>query len=238
MSFYEGRLGQLPPTDDRHRVKYPLTAETLPVEPAPPVIGIDWHRNFDRPVPKKNGVITEYFVGLGDLGGIRGGHCVCLKPQPLRDPLSWWDFYNQGAEGACVGFGVARSLSLMNRYRYGAREIYQQAQRQDEWPGEAYSGTSVRAGLDVVRERGPLRLVRGTFKGPILTDGILRNRWAQSMDDVYAAMHSPLYQKRGIVAFLNSWGRGYPHIVYMPAETLNRIVFEEGRGEIAVLTDR
>ncbi len=106
MSFHEGPLGQLPPTDERHRIKYPLTAETLPVEPAPPVIGIDWHRNFDRPVAKKNGIITEYFVGLDDLGSVRGGHCVCLKPQPLRDLLTWWDFYNQGIEGACFPAGT------------------------------------------------------------------------------------------------------------------------------------
>lgn len=241
---FEGPLGQIPPPDDRHRQRYPLTAETLPVEPMPLVIGLDWHTNFDRPITKKRGAITEYWIGLGDLGRVRGGHAVCLKPQPLTDLMVWWDHYDQGREGACVGFATARALSLANRYRYSGRHIYQWAQAHDSWPGSeteepTYSGTSVRAGLDCVRTVGPMRLVRGAYKGPILADGILRNRWAQSIEDAYAAIHSPDYQRRGIFALLNSWGRrGYPHITYIPAETLNRIIFEEGRGEIAVLTDR
>lgn len=35
-----------------------------------------------------------------------------------------------------------------------AREVYHEAQRIDEWPGEAYDGTSVIAGMKVGRARG------------------------------------------------------------------------------------
>lgn len=37
-------------------------------------IGINWYRNFDNPTIVNN----ERWIGLGSLGAIRGGHCVCL----------------------------------------------------------------------------------------------------------------------------------------------------------------
>lgn len=44
----------------------------------PVVLGIDWHANFDKPIPKKVGKLTEHWIGEGDLGMIRGGHAICL----------------------------------------------------------------------------------------------------------------------------------------------------------------
>ena len=38
------------------------------------------------------------------------------------------------------------------------------------------------------------------------------------------------------VRILNSWGRGYPHRVWMPDETLQRLIDEDG--EVALITDR
>jgi hypothetical protein len=38
------------------------------------------------------------------------------------------------------------------------------------------------------------------------------------------------------VRILNSWGRGYPHRVWMPDETLQRLIDEDG--EVALVTDR
>lgn len=37
-------------------------------------IGVNWYRNFDNPVLYNN----ERWIGRSSLGGIRGGHCVCL----------------------------------------------------------------------------------------------------------------------------------------------------------------
>ena len=65
---------------------------------------------------------------------------------------------DQGAEGACVGFGSAGAVAAAPSSRTGitnsyARAWYARAQRLDEWPGEAYSGTSVLAGCLVGRQR-------------------------------------------------------------------------------------
>src|SRR5919198_3144075 len=69
----------------------------------PVVIGVNWYVEFDNPeVDNGNG---DYFVARdGKLTDIRGGHCVCLEPGGEPDPDEWWDFYDQGREGACVGF--------------------------------------------------------------------------------------------------------------------------------------
>jgi hypothetical protein len=66
---------------------------------------------------------------------------------------------NQGKEGACVGFGVADAVNVLrilagaagvNRQLLddaGALDLYHQAQRVDDVPGENYTGTSVLAGM-------------------------------------------------------------------------------------------
>ncbi len=239
--IFEGPLGQLPPSDDKHRVKYPMTAEAVPDDPRPLVIGIPWFASFDRPVARQNGRWTEYIIGIDpdNLGYLRGGHCVCVPMHGHRDTRGWWKFYDQGKEGACVGFGVSRALSLMNRERYDGRELYRTAQRDyDEWEGEAYSGTSVRAGLDVARDRGPVQVRGNRYTGPNVEDGHLVNRWITDMAGVYAAIKWPEMERRGLVPMLQSWGDRYPHLVKMPAETFDKVAFQSGQGDVAVLTDR
>jgi hypothetical protein len=232
--MYEGPLGQRPPSDKRHIEKYPLTAATEPDLPTPVVLGVPWYTNFDRPVAKRSGLAQRYYIGQGDLGRVRGGHCVCLPAYGFRDTPGWWAFYDQGSEGACVGFGVARMLSHLNRKRYDARDIYRRAQRIDEWPGEAYSGTSVRAGLDVVREEGP-RVVRGKHTYTIdLDEGIKENRWALGVEDILNV--TAHVAGDGTVPILNSWGVNYPKAVWLPIETLDRLLREDG--EASIVTDR
>jgi hypothetical protein len=65
---------------------------------------------------------------------------------------------DQGAEGACVGFGSTGAVAAAPSSRpvatdEYARAWYRRAQRLDEWQGEAYDGTSVLAGCLVGRER-------------------------------------------------------------------------------------
>jgi hypothetical protein len=211
--------------------KWPLTAATTPVK-VPVTIGVNWYRAFDTPTKDKSG---HYWIAQGtDLGPIRGGHCVCLKPAGVTDPSSWWDYYNQGAEGACVGFGSSRMMSLLNRKRYDARWLYKEAQLVDEWgstPPE--EGTSVRAGMDILRKRGH-RIRRDGVSGPVrAVEGIAANRWATSVDQVLDVLG---YGHLNYVDILNSWGRGYPHLVRMPVTVLDRLLREDG--EMTLVTDR
>ena len=147
-----GALGRRPPSDWSHVDRYPLTRSTAPSKPTPVVIGVNWYEEFDKPVKDDQG--HHWIARDGKLTKTRGGHCVCLKPKGHADPDAWWDFYNQGSEGACVGFGISRLASQLNRKLYDGFWLYHEAQKIDEWPGEDYDGTCVRAGLDILRKRG------------------------------------------------------------------------------------
>jgi hypothetical protein len=244
-------LGRREPTDDKHLRRYPLTAGTMPTTPTPVCIGVNWYAAFDHPYDAKTGhVWTPGAVGTFTLptakqswGNIRGGHEICLKPPALADTAGWYRFYNQGHEGACVGFALSRMMSLLNRERYDARRLYLEAQLVDDWsdtPPE--EGTSGRAGCDVLRLRGAWQFKRGVSVGPDLADGITANRWGMSVEDIAACL-SPSDEglsilNAGYVTLLNSWGEnGYPHYCRMPLDTLNRLVFSEG-GDAVVVTDR
>ena len=234
-------LGRRTPQDFDHVEKYPLTAPTVPAMPVPVTIGVNWYTNFDNPEKDNRG---RWWIGRDkNLGSIRGGHCVCLEPGDPSTPgaseqdiNSWWGFYDQGAEGACVGFGSSRMMSLLNRKRYDARWLWNEAKKVDEWPdtnpGDD-NGTSVRAAMDVLRARGHAPWGKGS---PVAAEGISANRWARSVDEVLEALKSPASERMGAVRLLNSWGAGWPHRVWLPFETLQRLLDEEG--EATVVTDR
>lgn len=243
-----GHLGRRVPTDWTHYEKYPLTVPRLAeiTTPRPIVIGINWYSNFDNPVKDSAG---HSWIGKDSLGSIRGGHCVCLKPKGVSDRTGWWDFYDQGSEGACVGFGSSRMMTLMNRKRYFARWLWDSAKATDEWsdtnPGDD-NGTSVRAGLEVLRSRGHIywtntaaqqaadedwHLRANLTANP--TEGISAYRWINSMDDALQVLG---YNGLDYVDVINSWGRYYPHLTRMPVTTLERLWKEDG--EIGVPTDR
>jgi hypothetical protein len=252
-----GPLGRRTPTDWRHYEKFPLTAATTPATPTPVAIGVNWYSDFDNPVKKG----SRYWIGLDakQLGTVRGGHCVCLEPgdqldakgtitRLLQDSQSWWDFYDQGKEGACVGFGCSRMMSLLNRKRYDARWLWDWAKSTDEWPDTKPGddqGTSVRAACDILRSRGHVAwkddYAGRTYKQrdkeePGAGEGISANRWAKTVDQVHGVLKSPANDRAGAVRILNSWGSGYPHRVWMPDETLQRLIDEDG--EVALITDR
>lgn len=228
------RLGRLAPTDWRHVERWPLTAlaPAIPVG-GPVVIGVNWYSAFDDPVRRREHGRSVWAIEDGNLGSVRGGHCVCLEPATLRDAEGWRDFYDQGQEGSCVGFGCSRMSSLTNRKRYDARWLYVEAQKVDEWPGEAYDGTSVRAGMDVLRTQGHRVYYGGHARPALAGEGIAANRWARSAGEVLEALGTP---RLDYVTILNSWGDSYPQRVRMPATVLDRLIREDG--EAAVPTDR
>jgi hypothetical protein len=75
---------------------------------------------------------------------------------PLADYRAWKiPVLDQGSEGACTGFGLATVANyLLTRRKVvpdpapvSARMLYEMARRYDEWPGEAYSGSSARGAM-------------------------------------------------------------------------------------------
>lgn len=228
-------LGRRVPSDWRHVDRYRLTAITAPTTPTPVIAGTNWYTGFDTPVWDMRGGF--WYLRGGDIGSVRGGHAFCLKPDHVLDTIPWWHFYDQGSEGACVGFACSRAMTLLNRQRYDAFWLYRSAQAIDEWadtPPE--EGTSVRAALDILRTAGHRRVWLGKSWAVEPSAGIAVNRWATSVDDAVAAMQSPRFLGLGRVPFLNSWGTGYPHIVWMPLDVLDRLLREDG--ELGVIVDK
>lgn len=242
-----GGLGRRVPPDFDHIAKYRLTASTAPAGPVPVTIGVDWYANFDKPERDSQG---HYWIGRGPLGKVRGGHCVCLKPRGVKDATAWWDFYDQGNEGACVGFGSSRMMTLLNRKRYFARWLWDRAKERDQWPETIPGddqGTSVRAAMDVLRLAGhvPWKVAYGPLDDqptdwrnrrvlPALEgEGISANRWATNVNQVLDVLG---YSDKPYCDLLNSWGRGYPHLVRIPVEVLAKLLDDDG--EFTLVTDR
>jgi hypothetical protein len=225
-------LGRREPTDWRHVETHPLTLLTAPTEPVPCVLGINWYDSFDNPVK----VGSRYYIGLDhkNLGSVRGGHAICVKPAGVTDAPAWRGYYRQ-IGGSCVGFSESRMMSLLNRRRYDALWLYKRAQQTDEFadtpPAE---GTSVRAGLDILRTEGHRRVVEGVSRPVELGEGIQVFRWALEVEDILATLGYSLF--RTAIPLLQSWGSTYPRMVLMPLETVDRLLRESG--ECAVPTDR
>lgn len=82
---------------------------------------------------------------------------VGIEEKPFRSYTWSCDaYYDQGSEGACVGFAWTHELEarpkVVRRDTNFALQIYRRAQQIDPWPGEDYSGTSVLAGVKAVQE--------------------------------------------------------------------------------------
>ena len=246
------RLGRLVPDDWRHVEQYPITALAADERPThtPVVIGVNWYSEMDD--PSRDEQTGEYFIaraGAGSLTTVRGGHCVCLEPGGEPDKVAWQRFYDQGKEGACVGFGWSRCMTILNGgQRYAARWLWDRAKETDEWPqtnpGDN-DGTSVRAAAEVLVASGHVdwrrsyadddHVARARYAAD-RADGIKVFRWATSVEDVHQALGNPRADELGAVPILNSWGESYPHRVWLPDDVLARLIGEEG--EIAIPTDR
>lgn len=103
-------------------------------------------------------------------------------PRPDWNRSAWWTggpVLDQGREGACVGFACAGEYAASPVRGRGVTNetgmtIYRRAKQIDEWEGEDYDGTSVRAGLLVLREM----------------DKVESFWWAKNMDEFLGALQA------------------------------------------------
>lgn len=112
-----------------------------------------------------------------------------LPPKAYAKPRSYtWScslYLDQGNHPRCVGFAwchefIARPKPLKNITADTAIQIYDYAQKIDDWPGEDYAGTSVLAGVKAIQSLWPKY--------------IKEYRWGFSLDDMVATLgyHGPI----------------------------------------------
>jgi len=115
---------------------------------------------------------------------------VLTVPMPIQRMWRVWWKGDQGDTSMCVGYawhGLLRALPLLQRDPKPS-VIYHAAQKVDQWDGEDYDGTSVRAGAKVLKAEGRI-LSYGwaydiqtvlnwlAFRGPV----VLGTNWYESM---------------------------------------------------------
>jgi C1A family cysteine protease len=75
----------------------------------------------------------------------------------FRSWLSPGEAWDQGITSQCVSFSVNRWLishRVVNKLPMSLEDFYKKCQQNDEWEGESYDGTSVRAGMKVLKSLG------------------------------------------------------------------------------------
>lgn len=164
---------------------------------------------------------------------------------------------DQGATPRCVAFAWKQWLdSSPIRDKEAADpaplKIYQRAQELDEWPGEAYDGTSVRAGAKVMEELGRLVAYHWSTSADDVHDYLITTStvvfgvaWYEDMFNpsksgfikptgALAGGHAFLcigYSKRrGAFRFVNSWGSdwGDNGRFWMTGESVQTLLDRDG----------
>lgn len=114
-----------------------------------------------------------------------------VPPRPKSKAWRIWWYGSQGQTSQCVGFAwhaLLRAKPMLQRDP-APDFIYHEAQKVDEWEGEDYDGTSVRAGAKVLQAAGKLVSYSWAFdvetvlnwiafKGPV----VLGTTWFEGMD--------------------------------------------------------
>ena len=133
---------------------------------------------------------------------------------------SWHPSWDQGREGACVGFGssMANSIghNLVNTaegdHRYDPFWLWTQAKKIDGLVHtDPHDGTTVHAAMRVLKNLGHVRVGPTGRDNPLsLHEGAKAYRWANTVDDVRAAIGQGLPVSAGV-----SWYENFdqPHFV-------------------------
>lgn len=142
---------------------------------------------------------------------------------------------DQGPYPYCVGFAWRQWLAsspLKTTTGPAPQTIYAEAQEVDEWPGNAYPGTSVRAGAKVLQARGHIANYLWAWDVPTIKTWILSGQgtvvvgtlWYEGMFDVdgdgfvhpmgpeaggHAYLLAGYSSDRDAFRIVNSWGRSW-----------------------------
>lgn len=167
----------------------------------------------DRPLGRRTPPDLDH-VGAYPLRTLITQQALPVPPAGTEKSLGlpwWWKTHDQRAEGSCVGFGSSAMMSITNHYqrlkatgrdityRYDARFLYSEAQAVDEWPETPpEEGTSVRASCQVLHQAGHKRVQNGVIGPQLIAHGISAYRWAETVDEIRAAIYAGLAVSIGV----------------------------------------
>jgi len=192
---------------------------------------------------------------------------ACLPRASARQVRYWKDNYwigNQGPHPYCVGFAwtgwlEAGPIRPITRRKpcINPAWIYNEAQKVDEWPGESYEGTSVRAGAKVLQKAGYIQSYHWTtdfqdIKRVLLDIGpvVVGTNWHTRMNNPrngiirargkllggHAYMLTGINCRRRLVRILNSWGTSWGRggHAFIPFGDLAKLIRAQGEVCLAV----
>lgn len=169
---------------------------------------------------------------------------------------------NQGGNPSCVGYAWKAYLTaapLSQLKRLDPNGLYDLCKYRDEWNGEDYEGTSVRAGADVLKTLGLIAEYRWATSLESVANAVLELGPVVVGSDWYAAMDEP---EKGVIhaegdvvgghAYLitgvdtvrrrlrvrNSWGLewGDKGRAWLPFSDFRRLLKSDGEACLAVET--
>ena len=116
---------------------------------------------YDLPEPEEPERDLPYGLGYSSVYDQRDRFHL-MSSLAIPEPTRRWRYWtpgpamDQGNTPQCVGYTVSQwgYTSPIRTKILDPTAIYHRAQQIDEWPGTDYDGTSVRAGLNVMREQG------------------------------------------------------------------------------------
>jgi hypothetical protein len=179
----------------------------------------------------------------------------------------WWG--NQGNSPMCVAYswnhwladGPITQLSSRNKtkYPFDIDKLYTESQKVDEWPGENYNGTSVRAGAKILKKYGYIKNYYWAWDiettiNAILTMGpvVIGSHWYYNMFfpdkngiikptgrivGGHAYLLDGINTKKQLIRIKNSWGRNWGHngFAYISFDDLSKLISENG--EVCLATE-
>jgi len=185
------------------------------------------------------------------------------KAEPLRDHKYWNSngiWLDQGETSSCVGHAWTHAIedgpvmykaagSIIDPYH-----VYREAQKVDEWDGENYDGTSVRAGAKVLQAMGFISAYTWAFDlettvkaiittSPVIVgtdwfysmfhpdkDGVIKLEKYSSNAGGHAYLINGVNRTKGMFRIKNSWGRGWSKggHAYISFEDFERLMYRGG----------
>jgi len=156
---------------------------------------IPWYSNADAPIEPGHGLGRRRSIDAIPFRRMAASAQTTLLGSTftvnrrLDLPRQYLAKYDQGKEGACVGFAWSWAMSILNHHFYAARKLYLEAQFIDPWfdtPPE--EGTSTIAAAQILQKQGHWRFVRGITWPLAFGEGISEFRSAATVDEVRAGI--------------------------------------------------